>query len=213
MAVDALHYNYLFVGKKCCDLTLLNDKVFLLIMDEVNPLLNYTNRKKCRISVCQYANQKEVKCGRPKWTKESLLPICQNINLYAGNDSFYFNFLSAEFPSIKSAYKQKNTVDIYLYLENDLCWGKVKSEGDCGLFISLREDIFEAAGEMLVMQVLENIYQIFDSAKVFFCKRSWWSNSSKEESALQDVAAWRIVDKLYKSNYGNWFEIALDKRR
>ncbi len=209
MSLGALHYNYLFIGKKFCDLTVLNDNVFPLIVDAVSPLLAYTNIKKCRISTCQSVNQKEIKLGRRRWDNESLLPICQNYKQYPENESFHFGYLTAEFPSIESAYKQKETVDIYLHLENDLVWGKVKSDGDCGLFISLREDIFEAASETLVIQVLKNLYEIFDNAKVLFYKRSWWSNSGNEESALQDVAAWRAIELLYAKNYSKWTEIDL----
>ncbi|MEC0090796.1 hypothetical protein [Paenibacillus macquariensis] len=210
LSLGSLHYNYLFIGKKFCDLTVLNDNVLPLIVDAVSPLLAYTNIKKCRISTYQNVNQKEIKLGRPRWDNESLLPICQNYKQYPENESFHFHCLSAEFPSIKSAYKLNETVDIYLYFENDLFWGKVKSDGDCGLFISLREDIFEAASETLVIQVLKILYEIFDNAKVLFYKRRWWSNSKNEESALQDVAAWRAIGLLTAENYNKWTEIDLE---
>lgn len=210
MSLGALHYNYLFVGKKYCELTLLNDDVFLLIMDAISPLLTYTNIKKGRILSEQHVNQSKIKLGKPRWEKEAILQICKNYKQYLDNDSFHFGFLTAEFPSIESAYKQKETVDIYLHVENDLYWGKIKSDGDCGLFISLREDIFQAAGETLVMQVLRNIYEIFDEAKILFYKRSWWSNSENEESAMQDVAPWRFIDKLCTKKYSKWSELDLN---
>ncbi len=208
MSLSRLHYNYLFIGKKYCDLTVLNDNVFPILMDAVNPLLAYTNIKKGRIACDQWVNCEEIKLGRPRWSKESLLPICQNFRQYPDNDTFRFGSITAEFPSIDSAYKRKETVDIYFYFENDLIHHKVKAGGDCGFFISLREDIFEAAGEALVMQVLKNIYSLFDSAKVLFHKRTWWSNS-KNESALHDVAPWRAIDEDLSSRYRNWVEIAL----
>ena len=207
MSLGSIHYNYLFIGKKHIDLTLLNDSIFPQIIEAINPLLAFTNVKKCKIAADQYVNQSKIKLGRPRWDMESLMPICQNYKQYPDSGSFHFGFLSAEFPSIESAYKRQDTVDIYLYIENDLFWGKLKSDGDCGLFLSLREDIFELAGEALIRQVLQNIYKIFDSGKVLFHKRVWWSKSKKEESALQDVMPFRAVDKLYKSNYEKWSEL------
>lgn len=209
MTSKVLHYNYLFIGKKYCDLTLLNEKVFPLIMNALTPLLAHTDTKKCRILPNQYVNHKEIKLGRLPWNKEKLSEICSNYKQYQNNGSFNFGFLSAEFPSIKVAYKNNKTVDIYLYFENDLFWGKVKSDGDCGLFISLREDIFQAAGDITITQVIKNIHEIFDDAYVLFSKRSWWNNSRYEESALQDVAAWRAIDKLYAKYYESWTKLDL----
>lgn len=209
MTSKTLHYNYLFIGKKYCDLTLLNEKVFPLIMNAITPLLDHTDIKKCRILPNQYVNNKEIKLGGLPWNKEKLSEICSNYKQYQNNGSFNFGFLSAEFPSIEVAYKNNKTADIYLYFENDLFWGKVKSDGDCGLFISLREDIFQAAGETKVMQVIKNIHEIFDNAYVLFSKRSWWSDTENEESALQDVAAWRAIDKLYAKYYESWIKLDL----
>lgn len=212
MSLGSKHYNYLFIGKKYCDLTLLNDKVFPLIMDEVNPLLSYTNRKKCRVYVLQYDNEKVVKCGRPRWTKESILPICRNVNHSADKSKFSFIFIDAEFPSIESAYNKGNTVDIFLRVENSFEFGDMVPQYDCGLFLSLREDIFEAAGEALVKRVLENIFRIFDSAKVLFHKRSWWSHATNEESGLQDVRASFATNEMYSYKYANWVEMDLCKK-
>lgn len=207
MALETQHNNYLFVGKKHCDFTLLNKDVFPLIMDAVNPLLSFTNIKKCRITAHQIANTKTVKFGRPRWSKEGLMPIIQNYEQYTEEDDFHFLHLVAEFPSVVSAYNRKETVDIYIYLENDLFWGKAKSDGDCGLFLSLRNDIYENTGENLVMQVLKQLSKLFDEVKILTCQRTWWSKSKNEESALQDVCAWRVHNKQYSKNYSNWKEI------
>jgi len=206
MPLDRFHYNYLYIGKKRCDLTLLNENVFPLVMDALNPLLAHTDIKKCRVTVNQYAGNKSVNFGKQKWDKISLQPVFQNYNNHAENGNFHFLFLKAEFPSIKSAYKQQESVDIYLSVENDLFIGRARSDGDCGLFLSLREDIYGNAGEELVAQTLNDIYKIFDEAKVLFHKRKWWGGS-KTESALHEVAAYRAVHNLYSANYSQWAEI------
>ena len=209
MSLDALYYNYIFVGKKYCDLTLLNDSVFPLILNAVSPVLAYTNIKKCRVSSEQYVNQRKIKLGRMHWNKKTLLPICQNYKKYPGNNSFHFGFLKAEFPSIEAAYKKKETVDIYLQIENDLPLGRVNSDGDCGVLVSLREDIIEADSGALVIQALKYLYEIFNNVKALFCKRSWWSASKDEERAMRDVAAYRAIDKLSAQHYSDWIEIDL----
>jgi hypothetical protein len=71
MALNIMHYNYLFVGNKRCDLTLLNAAVYPEIMDAVAPVLRHTNIKKGRISTIQYANRKPVKAGWLRWDLDS----------------------------------------------------------------------------------------------------------------------------------------------
>jgi hypothetical protein len=70
MALDIMHYNYLFAGSKRCDLTLLNAAVYPKIMDAVAPVLRHTDIKKGKVSIIQYANRKQVKAGRLRWDAE-----------------------------------------------------------------------------------------------------------------------------------------------
>lgn len=145
-------------------------------MEILNPLLSYTNIKNAKISAIQIGNRKYLKFGRPRWETDSLKPILESHHSFKEN--FSFTCLQAEFPSIVSAYKKDETVDIYLSAENDDCWGKIVSDGTCGLFLSLREDIYEKAGEALVTDVLCKIRALFDEVKVLFRKRTWWMYDS-----------------------------------
>jgi hypothetical protein len=129
-----MHYNYLFVGNKRCDLTLLNAAVYPEIMDVVAPVLRYTNIRKGKISTIQYANRKQVKAGRLRWDLGSLSPVLQHCEEY--DDSFRFIHITAEFPSIDAAYKRGDSVEVYLDVENDSPYGRRKSEGACCLFLS-----------------------------------------------------------------------------
>jgi hypothetical protein len=217
-----MHYNYLFMGNKRCDLTLLNAAVYPKIMDTVAPVLRRTDVKKGKISIIQYANRKQVKAGRPRWDRGSLSPVLQNCEQY--DDSFHFTHITAEFPSIAAAYKRGDSVEVYLDVENDSPYGRRKSVGGCGLFLSLREDVFTTVGETVVTDVLRSLYSLFDEMKLLFRKRRWWAYAEdvvvdggvihaplkNEESALQDISAARYRDKLYAKNYTNWVEMGME---
>jgi hypothetical protein len=64
--------------------------------------------------------------------------------------------ITAEFPSIDAAYKRGDSVEVYLDIENDSPYGRRKSDGECGLFLSLREDVFMAAGEGVHKAVVQS---------------------------------------------------------
>jgi len=207
MSLEQIHYNYLIIGKKHGDLTLFDNQIFSQLLDIMDPLLVFTDTKKCKVSALQYANRKKVKLGRLRWNNESFALLNQNVQQYHDNDSFYFLHTIAEFPSIDSAYKQHKTVDIYLKVENDSFQGRVKSDGDCGIFLSLRNDVFEKAGDALMAQTIQQLCKLFDSYKVLFQKRKWWATHG--ESGLQDVAAYRAADKLTAGLYANWAELTI----
>jgi len=208
MSLERIHYNYLIIGKKYVDLTLFDNQIFSQLLDIVHPLSAFTDIKKCKVSTLQYADKKKVKLGRLRWNNESFALLNQNVQQYRDNDSFHFLCTIAEFPSVDSAYKRQETVDIYLMIENDMPFGRVKSGGDCGIFLSLREDIYENAGDVFVSQTMQQLCNLFDNHKVLFQKRKWWTNHG--ESGLQDVAAYRAVDKLTSGLYENWTELIID---
>lgn len=212
MSLTRMHYNYMIVGKKHSDLTLLHDKVFPLIFKKTEPILEHTNIKKCRVSALQ--NGGSIKLGRLKWSLESLIPVCEN---YKNYEKFYFTTLYAEFPSIDVSYKNNESTEVYIQAENDSFWGNIKSEGDCGIFISIREDIYDKIGKEKAESVIKDLQSLFDEYKTIYHKRTWWYSHSikeqfdneSEEQALQDVAPYRYTDKLTSKLYKNWKEIKL----
>lgn len=217
------HYNYLFIGEKHCELTLLNEQMFLQIVEILRPLLAYIDTKKCKIGTYQHLNGQQVKFGRLRWASESLVLFFESHKNIKDNDKLYSNFFTAEFPSIDAAYKRAESVEIYIHIENDSFYGRAKSDGDCGLFLSIREDIYDRAGEMVVKQTIRELYMLFDKCKVLFHKRTWWCydnvekignatvsvQAKNEEGALQDVAPYRAIDKLYSKYYKYWTEYTL----
>jgi hypothetical protein len=221
MSLESQHFCYLFIGKKAGDLTLLNELAFLQIVEIMRPLLALTDIRKGKINVSQYAERKRVKFARLRWTDEGFASVCQSVRLGHGEESFRYNRFSVEFPSLDSAYKRQETPEITLKIENDTIYGRVISEGDCGLFLSMREDVYEKAGQELMQRVLREIRALFDECRLLFRKRPWWMYESSqknmgstvsvsakdEEGALQDVMPCRAIDKLYMKKYVNWTEL------
>lgn len=209
---NSVHYNYLLIGKKHIPMTILNETIFFEIKKMLLPILEKTNIAKVRINVIQYADKKQ---GRLSWKDEKLLPVINEYKNESGD--FSFSHLSAEFPSIDSAYKNGTTSEVFIVFENDKYLGKINSEGECGFFLSLREDIFESLGKDKVLETVKSISSLFDECKILYHKRTWWYSfdikeqldNESEEEALQDVSPYRALDNLTKKLYSNWVEIKL----
>ena len=212
------HFNWLFVGKRHCALTLLNEAVFPVLLGELSPLLA-TDVGKAKVSV----RQSPAWRGRVRWSVESLTPALTAHRLAPDPARFGFFGVTAEFPSLAVAWKRQESVQAYVSVENDGFHGRVASDGQCGLFVSLREDVHAAVGEAVATQALRRIAGLFDEVRVLFRRRPWWVYADVEklpgatigvgpgddETALQDVAAWRATDKLYSKYYTHWTPLEL----
>lgn len=205
--IDNIHYNYIIIGIDDKPYTLLNEENVKYIYEAFLPLVAFTDIKKARISTVQYAresgspNKSRVKIGKRKWILSDLEYIFSRYKTYPPDD-FNSLYLSTQFPSVESAYKKKTTSEILLNIENDGCWGKMHSEGECGLLLSIREDIFDKMGEELVMDFLRKITSLLKESIVIFKKRGFFGGNNVE--SMMDASASRYRDPLYKKKYKDW---------
>lgn len=206
--IKNVHYNYIIIGNNDKPYTLLNEENLKFIYQAFSSLAAYTDIRKAKISTIQYARDPEkidrksrVKIGRVKWIESDLAALFSKYKAYP-QDDFNSLYLSVEFPSVESAYKKQTTSEIMLNIENDNCWGKMISNGECGLLLSVREDIFDKMGEKIVLEFLKNITSLLNEYTIIFKKRRFFDVDNTE--SMMDASASRYRDPLYKKKYRDW---------
>ncbi len=210
--INNVHYNYIIIGKCKAEYTLLNENLIGFIYSAFSPLSAYTDIKKARISTIQYAKKEgdkystKTKTGRIKWDLSALQNLCTSYKNYLSGN---FNFLNlkAEFPSITSMYEKGTTSEIIFEIENDGCYGRNFAEGECGIVLSIRDDIYEKAGEIIVEEFLRQIVSLLQECTVIFKKRGFFTDG--KSGSMMDVNASRYTDPLYKSVYQDWEKLSL----
>lgn len=201
-----IHYCYLISGKSDDKFTLLNEENIKKIYHAFEPISKFIEVKKAKISAIQIAIgiKGYVKIGRPKWNLDDLEKICTNYKSYPDND-FSFTTFDVEFPSVVSAYKNGTTTQLKLDINNDMFYGKDYGSKNCGIVLSVREDIFEQTGEAVIHEFLKQICAMLEDSIVLFIKRDFFGKGV----SMMDASSWRYQDKMYNKEYKDWQQIEL----
>lgn len=161
--VGTFHYNFIILGKSKCDYTLLNSETFQAIIRLTDPILVDCDLQNSKVSALQLIRNnpddpyfKNAKNGRLRWSVKSLLPVLERHRLLPPGD-ICLSCLDAEFPRIALAGRRGMSCEVFLRIFNDDPQGRARSDGDCGLLLSLREDIWLRLGEETVSRFLLEI--------------------------------------------------------
>ena len=153
---------------------------------------------------------KNARNSRLRWSEKSLRPVLEKQRRYPPGDVLFIS-LAAEFPSIAVAHKQGRSCEAYLRLGNDEPHGRSQSDGDCGLLLSLREDIWRGLGEDATRLFLDGICGLMREAKILFQKRPFLAKADIGYNSLQDIIFPLFRNPNSNPLYSGWEEIDLLK--
>ena len=205
------HYNFIVLGKMDCPYTLLNEAIFPTIMHLAEPVVGGFS-KDGKVTAVQLVREdpgdshfKNAKNGRLRWSEKSLRPVLEKQHQYPPGDVLFIS-LAAEFPSIAVADKQGRSCEAYLRIGNDEPHGRPRSDGDCGLLLSLREDIWRGSGADAARQFLGGICRLVREAKVLFRKRPFLAKADIGYNSLQDIIFSHFRNPALNPLYSGWKE-------
>ncbi|MCV9949916.1 hypothetical protein [Paenibacillus sp. BT-177] len=172
LVVNNLHYNFIMIGSLSEKHTLFAEECFTNLFDCFETLLNISGIRNTRVSVYQ---SKKAKHGKIRWDKQELLRIVTDNELTP-------LMLVIEAPSIKSSYNKGTTPEVYILLSNDPMG---QSPNNCGMLVSIRQDIYERIDQTIVEDVMIQLSQWIKATKLLHSSRNFYAGSKAR--AIMDI--------------------------
>ncbi|AJE52036.1 hypothetical protein G9G63_02850 [Paenibacillus sp. EKM202P] len=172
LVVNNLHYNFIMTGSLSEKHTLFAEECFTNLFDCFETFLNISGIRNTRVSVYQ---SKKAKHGKIRWDKQELLRIVTDNELTP-------LMLVIEAPSIKSSYNKGTTPEVYILLSNDPMG---QSPNNCGMLVSIRQDIYERIDQTIVEDVMMQLSQWIKATKLLHSSRNFYAGSKAR--AIMDI--------------------------
>ncbi|WP_230877846.1 hypothetical protein [Paenibacillus polymyxa] len=152
--------------------TLFAEECFTNLFDCFEALLNISGIRNTRVSVYQ---SKKAKHGKIRWDEQELLRIVTD-------DEMTPLMLVIEAPSIKSSYNKDTTPEVYILLSNDTM---SRSSNNCGMLISIRQDVYERIDRTSVENVMLQLSQLIKANKLLHSSCNFYAGSKAR--AIMDI--------------------------